>query len=310
MTLKIVVMGSGGVGGYFGGRLAHSGSKVTFVARGAHLAAIRQSGLRIESSTGDAVIAPATVTMDPADAEDTDIVIFAVKMADTEQAAASIKPLVQRGARVFTFQNGVASADRVGRIVGHENVVSGTAQIAAVIKEPGVIKHTGTMQRLVFGEIDGAPSSRTQRFLEACKAAGINAELSGDIARTVWQKFVFLAPFAGLTTLTRGTIGPIRSEQRSRQLLERAIREAVLVGAAHGINIGEADIPERLTIIDNLPSEMTSSMCHDLLAGKPLEVNGLSGEVVRLGEVHGIPTPVHSFIADLLSVFEKGAGKA
>ena len=213
MTLRIAVMGSGGVGGYFGGRLAKGGADVTFIARGAHLEALRAKGLRIVSRNGDAHLQPTRAVATPAECGTVDAILFSVKLGDTEAAAAAVKPLVDKGASVFTFQNGVESAERIGKIVGAGNVVAGTAQIAAVIAEPGLIRHTGTMARLVFGEADGKPSPRTEAMLAACKAGGFDCLLSDDIVRAVWMKFAMLAPFAGMTTLTRGTIGPVRTRR-------------------------------------------------------------------------------------------------
>lgn len=306
MALKIAVMGSGGVGGFFGARLAQAGSDVTFVARGAHLAAIRANGLRIDSKTSPTHVKPVKSVERAADAGPVDVVMFCVKMADTDSAAQQIRPLVDQGATVFTFQNGVESAEQVGFAVGVENVVAGTAQIAAVIAEPGVVRHTGTMARLVFGEADGKPSPRTEAMLAACKAAGFDCVLSDDITRAVWMKFAMLASFAGMTTLTRGPIGPVRTNPQSRRLLEAAVHEVVAVGAKLGKHIGGDDAEKTLKLIDGLPAEMVASMTHDLFAGKPLELNGLSGAVARLGEAHGVPVPAHRFIADALSLHVDG----
>ena len=299
-------MGSGGVGGYFGARLAASGSDVTFIARGAHIDAMRRDGLRIDSKATPLHVTPVKAVQNPADAGTVDVVMFCVKMADTDSAAEQIKPLVAKGASVFTFQNGVESADKVGAIVGPANVVAGTAQIAAVISQPGTIKHTGAMARMVFGETDGKPSPRTEAFLAACKAAGFDCVLSDDITRAVWMKFAMLAPFSGMTTLTRGSIGPVRTNPQSRRLLEAAVREVVAVGAKLGKHVAADDAERTLKLIDSMPAEMTASMTHDLLAGKPLELNGLSGAVARLGEANGVPVPTHRFIADALSLAVDG----
>ena len=306
MALKIAVMGSGGVGGFFGARLAQAGSAVTFVARGAHLQAIAANGLRVDSKTSPTHVKPARCVEQAADAGPVDVVMFCVKMADTDSAAQHIRPLVDQGATVFTFQNGVESAERIGFAVGPENVVAGTAQIAAVIAEPGVIRHTGSMARLVFGEADGNPSPRTQAMLAACKAAGFDCLLSDDIVRAVWMKFAMLASVAGLTTLTRGGIGPVRTNPHSRRLLEAAVAEVVAVGARLDRHVGGDDAERTLKLIDGLPAEMIASMTHDLLAGKPLELDGLSGTVARLGEAHGVPVPTHRFIADALAVHAAG----
>jgi 2-dehydropantoate 2-reductase len=306
MALKIAVMGSGGVGGYFGARLAQSGSDVTFIARGAHLDAIRSGGLYIDSQATPLYATPVKAVQHPAEAGVVDAILFCVKMADTESAAQQIKPLAEQGSTVFTFQNGVESADKVGAIVGARHVVAGTAQIAAVISQPGTIKHTGVMARMVFGEVDGKSSPRSERLFAACQAAGFDCVLSDDITRAVWMKFAMLAPFSGMTTLTRGAIGPVRSNPQSRRLLEAAVREVVAVGEKLGKHVGGDDAVRTMKQIDGMPAEMTASMTHDLLAGKPLELNGLSGAVARLGEAHGVAVPTHRFIADALSVHAGG----
>lgn len=306
MSLRIAVMGSGGVGGYFGARLAQAGAAVTFIARGEHLAAMRSNGLRVHSPNGNAHIAPTNAVSDPREVGSADIVLFAVKMRDTEAAAHSIKPLIDGGASVVTFQNGVASADRLAAILGSENVVPGTTLIVSAIAEPGVIEHSGAMARLTFGEPNGRPRERTDRLFELCKAAGIDTILSTDIQREIWNKFVPLTVFSGLTTLTRGSIGPVMKTAQTRRLTEAALRESTAIAAAHGVDFGEASIVQRMAFLDSLPVHASSSMCHDLLAGKPLEIDGLSGTVSRLGKEKGIATPVHDFIADVLAVHATG----
>lgn len=306
MSYRIAVMGTGGVGGYFGARLAQAGSDVTFIARGPHLAAIQRDGLKVESPNGNLLIAPAKAVASPAGIDAADAIIFAVKMGDTENAAQALLPLVAKGAAIFTFQNGVDSAERIGAIVGHANVVPGTAAIAAVIAAPGVIKHSGTMARLVFGEPDGNPSARCVALLAACTAAGFDVVKSDGIVRAVWLKFALLAPFSGMTALTRGPIGPIRDNGPARRLLETAVAEAVAVGMALRTGLEPADVARTLKLIDSMPAGMTSSMCHDLMAGKPLEIAGLSGAVARLGQTHNVATPTHDFIASALAVHALG----
>ena len=218
--MKLAVMGSGGVGGYFGARLAAAGDDVTFVARGAHLEVMRRSGLHLDSELGALHLDPVKVVADAREIEAADAILFAVKMRDTEGAARSLLPLVAKGAVVFTFQNGVESAERVGKAIGAGNVVPGVARIGAHISEPGVIKQTGRFCSLEFGEADGKPSPRTEALLEVCKRAGIQAVIPPNIGREVWMKFGMLAPLSGMTALTRGPIGPVRANPQSRALLE------------------------------------------------------------------------------------------
>jgi 2-dehydropantoate 2-reductase len=304
--LKVTVMGPGGVGGYFGARLAAAGSDVTFVARGAHLEAMRARGLRLDSEIGPLHLAKVKVAADAREVPAADAVIFAVKMRDTEQAAEGLRGLVGKGASVFTFQNGVESANLVGAILGADRVVQGTARIGASILEPGVIKQIGTFARLDFGERDGRPSARTTAFLEACKAAGIDAHLSDNIKRELWIKFALLAPMAGMTALTRGPIGPIRANPQSMALLRSAVDEVIALGVALKTGLTVEDAQRIMKTIDGLPKQMMASMAHDLLAGKPIELNGLSGAVARLGKQQGVPVPTHTFIAQALAPFADG----
>lgn len=307
--MKIVVMGPGGVGGYFGARLAAAGHDVTFLARGAHLAAMRENGLRLDAELGELVLPQVKVAAEPDEAGAADVVLFAVKMRDTETAAASLKGLVARGATVFTFQNGVESAERIGRIVGPGHVVSGVARIASHISEPGVIKQIGKFATLEFAEADGKPSTRVSTFHEACKAAGINASIVANIGRELWMKFSMLAPLAAMTALTRTSIGPIRDHAPTRALLDAAVAETVAVGVALGTGLEPADVEKVNKVIDGLPRPMMASMAHDLMAGKPIELDGLSGAVVRLGQRVGVPTPTHAFVAAALAPFVNGPPK-
>lgn len=308
--MKIAVVGAGGVGGYFGARLAQAGIDVTFLARGSHLAAIQSRGLRIESPLGDAHVPSVRAFAKADEVGPVDAIIFAVKMKDTEAAAESVRPLVARGASLFTFQNGIESAARIGAVIGTENVVPGTAMISSTVVEPGVIRQTGTSGRLTFGEPDHSASERTDRFLAACQKAGIDTVLSNRIEWEVWNKFVHLASFAGMTSITRGSIGPVLGTPPTRKLLEGALTEATSVAAAHGIEFDANSVNNRIAFLESLPAATTSSMCVDLLAGRPLELEGLSGAVVRFGALKGVPTPIHSFIAGVLAVHANGISAA
>jgi 2-dehydropantoate 2-reductase len=308
--MKIAVMGPGGVGGYFGARLAAAGNDVTFVARGAHLEAMRRNGLRLDSEIGNLHLDPVKVVADAREIAEADAVVFAVKMRDTESAAEALRQLAAKGATIFTFQNGVESAERIGRIVGAGKVVEGAARIASHIPEPGVIKQIGNFALLEFGDPGGAHSAATRAFHAACVAAGISATLSQNISRTIWAKFALLAPVSGMTALTRGPIGPVRANAKSRALLQAAVEEAVALGVALKTGLVSEDAARTMKLIDGLPKEMTASMCHDLLAGKPIEIEGLSGAVARLAERQGVPAPTHAFIAAALAPFTDGRPQA
>ncbi len=304
--MKIAVMGSGGVGGYFGARLVQAGCDVAFVARGAHLAALRERGLKIESQLGDVHLPKVRVTEDPATLEPVDLVLFSVKLSDTAAAARSIAPLFGPDTGIVSFQNGVQKDDVLRKAFGDKAVMGGVGYIATAIKEPGVILHTGTMQRLVFGEYDGRRSERAEAFLAACKKGGIDAELSNDIRRRIWEKFVFLVGLSGATTAMRLPIGPIRENPLARGFLFDLIREAVAVGRAQGVALPENYAEDRLKFVDGLPADMTASMHHDLQHGKPLEVTWLSGAVVELGAVVDVPTPANRAVRDILAPYAQG----
>jgi 2-dehydropantoate 2-reductase len=305
--MHITVMGTGGVGGYFGARLAHAGYDVHFVARGRQLAALREHGLRVESPRGDLHLRDVRVTDDPASIGPTDLVIFGVKLWDTEAAAAAIRPLVGEHTVVISFQNGVVKDDILKRLLGERAVAGGVGYIAATIAEPGLIRHTGAMQKLVFGEYDGQPSERLQRFAEACAAAGIDFDLSPHIRRTLWEKFVFLVGLSGTTATARVPIGPIRSHPRARAFLHDLMDEVVQVARAEGVDLPAGFADDRLAFCDQLPATMTSSMHHDLQRGGRLEVPWLSGDVVARGQRLGVATPCNRAVFDILAVHAEGA---
>jgi 2-dehydropantoate 2-reductase len=306
MPVRIAIMGSGGVGGYFGARLAQGGADVTFVARGDHLAAMQRQGLRIESTTAPLHLPKVQATDDPASIGPVDLILFCVKLWDSEAAARSLKPIVGPETGIISLQNGVQKDDVLRAILGESVVVGGVTYIASIVARPGVISQTGAMQRIIFGEYDGQRSPRCEAFLAACQKGGINAELSSDIRRAIWEKFVFLAAVSGATTAMRAPIGRIRAEPATRRFLLDLMREAVAVGRAQGIDLPSEYADQRLALVDTLAPDMTSSMYHDLERGRPLEVGWLSGGVVKLGEQAGVPTPAHRAVHDILVLHAQG----
>ncbi len=295
--MRIAMMGAGGVGGYFGGRLAASGCDVTFIARGRHLEAIRNNGLRIDSrDIGDATIDPAVATDAPADVGVVDYVIIGVKLWDTADVGRAIAPMVASDTTVLSLQNGVECDETLASVVGADHLIGGVAFIASSIREPGVIEHIGTMQRVVVGERAGGSSRRVDLLHEMMLLAGITAEVSDDIERTIWEKFVFLVGLSATTTMLRTTLGPIREDPENRQLLLNIMRETVAVGRAKGIDLPEDYADDRLAFADGLPADMTSSMYHDLKAGNRLEVAWLSGAVARFGDEVGVATPINQTV--------------
>ena len=304
--MKIAVMGSGGVGGYFGARLAQAGCDVSFIARGAHLAALRERGLIVESKLGNLSFPKVRATDDPTALGSVDLVLIGVKLWDTEAAVRAIRPIVGPTTAVLSLQNGVQKDDVLRSILGDGPIIGGVCYIAATIAQPGVISHAGTMQKLVFGEYDGRRSARAEALLEACRRGGIDAELSQEIRKAIWEKFVFLVGLSATTTTIRLPIGPIRTHPRTRLFLLDAMREVVAVGRAQGVALSAEYAEDRLAFCDRLPAEMTSSMHNDLERGNRLEVAWLSGGVVELGQAAGVPTPVNRAVSDILALHADG----
>src|SRR5215831_20453703 len=289
--MRIVVMGSGGTGGYFGAKLARAGEDVTFVARGKHLAAIRESGLRVQSAIeGEwTVRAPAVERLDglsPAD-----LVLFCVKSFDTESAAELIKPIVGPHTGVLSIQNGVDNEDKLAQILGPGHTMGGVAQVFATIAEPGVIRHV-LLGRIIFGEMDGRPSERARAFHAACERAGIPVDLSADMLRALWEKYVFLAAHAGMTSLSRLPAGSLRQVPETRQMYRRLLEEMAALGRAAGANLPAGIADACLGMLDAVGAGAYTSLHHDLTHGNRMELEAIHGHAVRLGERFGIPTPM------------------
>jgi 2-dehydropantoate 2-reductase len=307
--MKIAVIGAGGVGGYFGARLAAAGEEVVFIARGAHLAAIREHGLSVASANGDALVRVGA-TADPAEVGEVDWVWIAVKLWDTASAAELAKPMVGAGTTVVSFQNGVEKEAVLRAALPAAHLVGGVAYIGSTIAAPGVIEHTGTMARLLFGEFGNSRSERVEALLAACLHAGIDAEIPPDIRAAIWQKFTYLVGMSGVTATARVPVGGIRTHPRTWQLLRDIVAEAVAVGRARGVELGDEMVAEGLEHFPSLPAEMTSSMHQDLKRGHRLEVEWLNGAVVRLGEELGIPVPYNRAIWALLAPWAAGTPAA
>ena len=305
--MRIAIMGSGGLGGYFGARLCKGGAAdVHFIARGRHLEAMQRDGLRVEGPE-PIHIERVNATDDPSQVGSVDFVFVGVKLWDTEQAIAQIRPMVGPGTTVISFQNGVLKDQYLRAAFDASRLMGGVGYVATTIDRPGVIRQTGPMQRLIFGEFDGTRSARGQALLDACLAGGIKAELSENILREIWQKYVFLVGLSGTTTTIRKPIGPIRENPQTRAFLRDVMREVVAVGRAHGVDLADNYADARLEFADSVAHAMTSSMHHDLERGNRLEVRWLAGGVVELGERAGVSTPLNRAIADILTLHAEGA---
>jgi 2-dehydropantoate 2-reductase len=301
-------MAAGAVGAYFGARMQAAGHEVFYIARGAHLDAIKKNGIKIESAHhGDLHIADVNATDDPAKVGPVDVVLFAVKLWDTEKAAEQMKPLLGPDTRVITLQNGVDSYERIAPIIGAERAIPGVTYVVTVIDKPGVIKQASVFQQIICGTNDGRPDARLSAFVDAAKAAGIDAKLSDDIHRDRWQKFIFLSGTSGATAVTRTTMGPILKDPDMRAMLHAIMSETLAVGRAKGVNIDPGYADERLAFADaNAPASMKASMANDLDRGNRLELDWLAGKVKQLGRELNVPTPVNDTVYAALKRYRMG----
>jgi 2-dehydropantoate 2-reductase len=304
--MRIAVIGAGGVGGAFGGALAKAGADVTFVARGAHLQAMRKNGLRIEGGRGETIVSPAQATDDPATIGPVDFVLFCVKLWDVESAGEAIKPLVGPTTAVIPLQNGIDSSERLIPILGAQAVMGGVAQISATIAEPGVVRQVGTFMRLIFGELEGGKSARGEAFLALCQKAGFDATHSDQIMTELWMKFILLATNAAMTAATRTPLGILRDDPDIFPLFARASAEVAAVGRARGVKLPDDAVERTVGFTRNSPPTMMASMAHDLIRGNRIELPWLSGKVVALGRELGVPTPVHEVLYAVLKPFVNG----
>ena len=301
-------MAAGAVGGYFGARLAAAGHDVFFIARGAHRDAIAKNGLKVESVHGDIHLPKPNVTNDPGKVGPVDIVLFAVKLWDTETAAAAARALLGPDSRLITFQNGVDSVERLSAVLGADRIVGGAAYIATVIGSPGVIKQTSNFAMMRFGRSDKRPDDRLNAFVDAGKAAKLDVALSADIDRELWQKFIFLTAMAGTTASLRSPIGPIVADPELRGFFRALMEEAFAVGRAKGISLDPAFIDERMNFVaSKVEPGMKASMAHDLERGNRIELDWLAGKVRALGKQFGVQTPASDTVYTVLKLHRMGS---
>lgn len=306
--MRIAIVGTGGVGGYYGGLLARAGHDVVFIARGRQLDALRTHGLKIYSVHGDFEVRPARATDDPAEVGSVDLTIFSVKTYDTEHAAQLMRPLISSQTTILPLQNGVESVTHLGRLFGQETVLGGATWVVSSIVEPGIIRQESQFRRVVLGELDGRQTQRVKAVQEALTQACITAEISDNIQKVLWAKLLFIASYSGVTGVIRAPAGPVLACAESHDLLERAMREVEAVARAKGIDL-EADVVDTtMAFADRLEPTATASMQRDVVAGRRLEYDALSGAVVRGGREVGVATPVHEFIWICLKVVDSMAG--
>jgi len=311
--MKIAVMGAGAIGGYFGGRLAAAGNDVSFIARGAHLAALKANGMKVLSPFGDFTINPVQATDDPGDVGPVDLILFMVKNYDTEAAAEQARPMVGPDTAVVSFQNGVDAFDLLSAAYGAAHVMGGVAHIPASMPEPGVISHNGPIAKLFFGEFGGEfgkPSSpRAEAFAQALTAANVECEIHPDIEAMLWSKFVFLASMSALNCMTRLPIGPIIDDADSRALYVDAMKEVAALAHARGVKLPDNAVEAGLALAENMAGDVKSSMLQDMERGRRLELAGLSGTVARLGAEAGVPTPIHRTAYAVLKPYAEGESR-
>jgi 2-dehydropantoate 2-reductase len=300
-------VGAGGVGGGFGAALAKAGADVTFIARSAHLAAMKNKGLRIEGGRGETHLVPTQATDDPGTVGPVDFVLFCVKLWDVESAGEHIKPLVGPGTAVIPLQNGIDAPERLLPILGPQAVMGGVAQISASIVEPGVIRQVGTFMRMLFGELDGSRSARGEALRAMCSKAGFDVVLSDQIVTELWMKFILLATNASLLALVRQPIGKVRDDPDLKQQWSTAYNEVIAVGKARGVKLPADALERMLAFNDGAPPAMKPSMALDLERGNRIELPWLGGKVVELGRQLGVPTPCHSLMYAALKPYVMGA---
>ena len=294
--MRIAIYGTGGVGGYFGGRLAKAGNEVWFIARGEHLAAMKAGGLHVESVRGDFVVDPVNATDNPAEIGAVDLVLLALKTWQIPPLAPEIKRLLGPGTVVMTLQNGVDAPRRLGELIGPERVLPGLVRIISQVDGPGRIRDSGGPAQIIFGESDNRPSKRVERAQQTLADAGIDAVVPEDIHVALWEKFLFVVAMGGVGAITRAPIGIIRSLRETRSLLEEDMREIRDVGYGCGVRMPAEVVASSMALVDGLPEGATTSMHRDLISGRRSELEEWCGSVVRLGEESGVATPINSFL--------------
>lgn len=308
--MRIAVFGAGGVGGYFGGRLAQAGEEVIFIARGEHLRAMQTNGLRVDSIKGDFTVQSVQATDDPNRVGVVDMILVAVKAWQVAEAAPMMKPMVGEETGVIWLGNGVDAPAQLAAELGAEHVLGGLTQISAIIAAPGHIRHVGIEPLVAFGEMDGRLSRRVEALRQAFERAGVKVATPADIQAAMWEKFVFIASISGVGAVTRAPAGVLRSVPETRQMLQQAIAEVTQVARARKIHLPEDIIAKTLAFIDGMAPGVLASMQRSIMEGRPSELGAQNGAVVRMGLEVGVPTPVHEFIyASLLPQELKARGE-
>jgi 2-dehydropantoate 2-reductase len=306
--MRIAVFGAGSVGGYFGGRLAEAGQDVVFISRGDHLKAIQRDGLRVESIEGDFMVQPAQASEDPVAVGPVDVVLVCVKAWQVSQAAEAVRPMIGAETVVVPLQNGVEAPSQLEAVLGADHVLGGLCRIMSFLVAPGHIRHAGIDPYVAFGRLDKQQSQGAERLREAfSRTRGVRAEIPADIRVAMWRKFLLIAAWGGMGAATRSSIGLIRTQPETRQMLQQALQEIHAVAVAHRVALPHEAIADTLAFIDSLPAQGTASMQRDIIAGRPSELASQNGAVVRLAREAGVEVPVHRFIYQSLLLLEMQA---
>jgi len=306
--MRITIFGTGGVGGYFGGRLAQAGEDVVFIARGEHLQALRAHGLRVDSIKGDFVVQPVQATDDPTQVGLVDVILVGVKAWQVPEAAEAMRPMVGPQTFVVPLQNGVEAPSELAAALGQEHVLGGLCGLITFIVEPGHIRHAGADPFIRFAELDNRPSERVERLRQAFdRAVGLTVEIPADIQIAMWQKFMFVTAWSGVGAVTRTPIGVFRSQPGTRQMLEQTMWEIYDVAQARNIALPKDIIGKMMEFLDSVPPEGTASMQRDIMNGRPSELEVQNGAVLCLGQEVGVETPVNAFIYHSLLPMEMRA---
>ena len=308
--MRIAVFGTGGVGGYFGGRLAQAGEDVTFIARGTQLHALRTKGLRVDSILGDFVIRPVQVTDDPHQVGIVDVVFVTVKAWQVREAAEAIRPMIGPATAVLSLQNGVEAPEELVEVLGTAPVVGGVCGIVSFIEAPGHIRHTAAKPYIRFGELDNRPSPRLENLRQAFLRAEVTVEIPANIQTALWMKFLSITTFSGIGAVTRTPIGVWWQMPETRQMAEQTIHEVLQVAQARGIALPADALFKTIAHLDKVAPDATASMQRDIMAGRPSELEAQIGAVVRLGKASEVATPLHAFIyGSLLPLELRARGK-
>ena len=308
--MRIAIYGTGGAGGFFGAQLARAGEDVVFIARGEHLRAIRSEGLHVDTPAGEILIHPAQATDDPAQVKNVDVVLVGVKAWQVSDAAHAMRPMLGAGTFVVPLQNGVEAPTQLAAVLGADHVLGGLCGTFSWVAGPGRIRNIGASNFVKFGELDNRRSERAERLRAALERAGVKAEVSTDVRKALWEKFMLITSFGGMGAVTRAPVGIIRALRETRQVLEQCVREVDSVARAHQVALADSAVEDTMAFLDSVAENATTSLQRDIAEGRPSELEAWNGAVVRLAMERGVDAPAHQLIyRSLLPLELRARGK-